>query len=300
MSIKNGDLKFEGVYTALITPFTKNREIDYEGLEKLIEFQIENNIDGIVPIDTTGETPALTEDEENDLIKFLVKKVNHRVPLIVGTGSNTTTSMLQYTQRAKNLGVDGALIVTPYYNKPNDSGLLEHFRLANDIGIPVIVYNIPGRTGRNIQTPLLQQIAKFSNIVGVKEASGDINQANEVIHKIKLEQNFTVFSGDDALTLPILSVGGDGVISVTSNIVPQKVKAMYDSFKNNQVDQAIEIHQELFDLTEAMFCEVNPVPVKYAMNLLGMPSGPTRRPLGELSDEHKKQVEAALKRLQLI
>jgi len=289
--------KFHGAFTALITPMKESGEVDYEGFRRLINFQIDEGIDGIVPLGTTGETPTLDEDEEDPLIKIAVETAGGKIPVVVGTGSNDTKHMVQYTERAKRLGADAALVVTPYYNKPNDDGLLRHFEAAASVGIPVIVYNIASRTGRNIPTPLMEKISRIPGIAGVKEASGDINQMGDVIREVAVPaitggRKFWVLSGDDAMTLPLMVLGGDGVISVISNIVPAKVKAMVSACINGDYEKARKIHFELLPLIKAAFLETNPVPVKRAAALIGLPSGPVRLPLGRLSPSN----EAVLKK----
>jgi 4-hydroxy-tetrahydrodipicolinate synthase len=295
-----------GAFTALISPMKENGDIDYEGFRELIEFQIREGIDGIVPLGTTGETPTLDEDEEERLIRIAVETVKGRVPLIIGTGSNDTRHMVSYTKRAKDLGADAALVVTPYYNKPNDSGLLRHFEAAAKVGIPVIVYNIASRTGKNIPTALLEKIARFPGIAGVKEASGDVNQMGEVIERIAAgrgapgegpEGPFAVLSGDDTLTLPLMALGGDGVISVISNLVPGKVKALTRAGLAGDFAEARKIHYQLLPLVRAAFIETNPVPIKAAMNLAGLPAGPARLPLGRLEPGNEGPLRAALEGL---
>jgi 4-hydroxy-tetrahydrodipicolinate synthase len=280
----------------------ENGEVDYDGFRRLLEFQMEEGIDGLLPLGTTGETPTLDEDEEERLIKIAVETVKGKVPLIIGTGSNDTRHMAVYTRRARDLGADAALVVTPYYNKPNDEGLLRHFEAAASEGIPVIVYNIASRTGRNIPTTLLEQIARIPGIVGVKEASGDINQMGDVIRNIKLPaeaagKDFAVLSGDDALTLPLISLGGDGVISVISNLVPGKIKALTRAGLAGDFAEARKIHYQLLPLVKAAFIETNPVPIKAAMNMAGLPAGTTRLPLGKLDPKNEAPLRAAVEGL---
>ncbi|MCL2042686.1 MAG: 4-hydroxy-tetrahydrodipicolinate synthase [Treponema sp.] len=289
--------KLRGAFTALITPMGESGEVDYEGFRRLIEFQISEGIDGIVPLGTTGETPTLDEDEEEKLIGVAIETVKGRVPVIVGTGSNDTKHMVMYTERAKRLGADAAMVVTPYYNKPNDDGLFRHFEAAAATGIPVLVYNIASRTGRNIQTPLLEKISRIPGIIGVKEASGDIGQMGDVIREIAIPRtaegrDFCVLSGDDALALPLAALGGDGVISVIANVVPAKVKALASAFLSGDFAGARQIHFELLPFVKAAFIETNPIPVKQAVSWLGLPAGPVRLPLGKLS----AASEAALKK----
>jgi 4-hydroxy-tetrahydrodipicolinate synthase len=256
-----------GAFTALITPMKDNGDIDFDGWRRLVQFQLENGIDGLVPIGTTGETPTLEEAEEERLLEIVMKETGGRVPVIAGSGSNSTKHAVIYTKRAKDFGADAALVVTPYYNKPNDEGLLRHFEAVAAVGIPVIVYNIASRTGRNIPTPVMEQLAKIPNIVGVKEASGDINQMADVINTIKRPGNnaFTVLSGDDALTLPLLALGGDGVISVISNLAPARVAALVKAGLAGDFETARSIHYELLPLVKAAFIETNPVPITRAL-----------------------------------
>jgi 4-hydroxy-tetrahydrodipicolinate synthase len=296
--------EFKGAYTALITPMKDNGDVDYEGFRRLIALQIEAGIDGLVPLGTTGETPTLDEDEEERLIKIAVEETGGRVPLIVGAGSNSTRHMTEYVKRAGDLGADAVLVVTPYYNKPNDSGLLRHFEAAASCGLPVIIYNIGSRTGRNIPAGLLEQIAGIPGIAGVKEASGDLGQMGDIIGNIAGPRRaagnpFWVLSGDDALTLPLLALGGDGLISVISNLIPKKVKALVRSCLEGNYEEARRLHYEMLPLMKDAFVEVNPVPIKAAMNLAGLPSGPVRLPLGPLSRESELKLFGTLERLGL-
>ncbi|MDR0709814.1 MAG: 4-hydroxy-tetrahydrodipicolinate synthase [Spirochaetaceae bacterium] len=294
--------EFKGAYTALITPMKDNGDVDYDGFRRLIGFQIEGGIDGLLPLGTTGETPTLDEDEEEKLIRIAVEETKGRVPLIIGAGSNSTRHMVIYTKRAKDLGADAALVVTPYYNKPNDSGVIKHFEAAAAIGIPVIIYNIASRTGRNIPTPLMERLARIPNIVGVKEASGDINQMGDVIRNIKLPaiqagRDFVVLSGDDALSLPLMSLGGDGVISVISNLIPGKVAALIRACSEGNFEAARKLHYELLPFVKAAFIETNPVPIKAAMTMAGLPAGPARLPLGPLSNTSEAALRKAVDEL---
>ena len=280
--------QFRGAFTALVTPMTESGEIDYEGFRRLIQFQITEGIDGIVPLGTTGENPTLDEAEEDKLIEIAVQEAKGKISVIIGAGSNDTKHMVAYVERAKKMGADAALVVTPYYNKPNDDGLLRHFEEAAKVGIPIIVYNIASRTGRNIPTPLMEKIAAIPGIAGVKESSGDITQMCDVISEIAMPHNdkgekFWVLSGDDAFTLPLISMGGDGVISVISNLLPAKVKALTKTAFEGNYEQARSIHYELLPFIKAVFVETNPVPIKQALSWAGLPAGPARLPLGKLS-----------------
>ena len=290
--------EFKGAYTALITPMKDNGDPDYDGFCSLINYQIDAGIDGILPLGTTGETPTLDDDEEEKLIKLAVKENAGRVSLIIGAGSNSTRHMEGYVKRARDLGADAAMVVTPYYNKPNDSGLLKHFELAAATGLPIIVYNIAGRTGRNIPASLMEKIAAIPGIAGVKEASGDIVQMTDIIERIArprkgTDNPFWVLSGDDAMTLPLIALGGDGLVSVIANIVPQKIKLLTDACLSGNFEEARKIHYELLPLMKNAFIETNPVQVKAAMNWMVLPSGPARLPLGPL----EKNSETILRKV---
>jgi len=290
---------FRGAYTALVTPMTDSGEIDYEGFRKLIQFQITEGIDGIVPLGTTGENPTLDEDEEDKLIEIAVKESAGKIKVIVGAGSNDTKHMVKYVERAKRFGADAALVVTPYYNKPNDSGMLRHFEAAAKPGIPIIVYNIASRTGKNIPTPLMKEIAKIPGIAGVKESSGDINQMGDVIREIAIprkdsQDKFWVLSGDDSMTLPLISMGGEGVISVVSNLLPAKVKNMTQAALDGNFEKARAIHYEILPFMKAAFIETNPVPIKQALVWAGLPAGPTRLPLGKLDPSNEAIIKKAM------
>ena len=292
-------MKFQGAFTALVTPMKEDGAVDYEGFRRLIDFQISEGIDGLVPLGTTGETSTLEEDEEERLIKIAVEEAKGRVPLIIGAGSNNTRDMVRYVKRAKDMGADAAMVVTPYYNKPNDDGLLSHFKAAGEIGIPIIVYNIASRTGLNIPTPLMKKIADIPNIAGVKESSGDLKQICEVIDSIAAPRKtggayFSAISGDDLFALPMMNLGGDGIVSVISNLVPARVKALAKACFDKNQEEARKIHFELFPLTKAAFVETNPAPIKLAMNWAGLPAGPCRLPMGKLSKASEEILRTAL------
>jgi 4-hydroxy-tetrahydrodipicolinate synthase len=279
---------FRGAFTALLTPMKDSGEVDYEGYRRLIEFQIAEGIDGILPLGTTGETPTLDEEEEEKLLKIAVETVKGRIPVMAGASSNDTTHTVRYTERAKRMGADAALVVTPYYNKPNDDGLIRHFEAAAAVGIPIIVYNIGSRTGRNIPTPLMEKLSRIPGIIGVKESSGDLGQMGDVIREIAIPRKaegkkFWVLSGDDAMTLPLMALGGEGVISVISNVVPAKVKALVSACLAGDFEKARAIHFELLPFVKVAFVETNPVPIKQAATWMGLPGGPVRLPLGKLA-----------------
>jgi 4-hydroxy-tetrahydrodipicolinate synthase len=288
---------FRGAFTALLTPMKDSGEVDYEAYRRLIEFQIAEGIDGILPLGTTGETPTLDEEEEEELLKIAVETVKGRIPVMAGASSNDTTHTVRYTERAKRMGADAALVVTPYYNKPNDDGLIRHFEAAAAVGIPIVVYNIGSRTGRNIPVPLMEKLSRIPGIIGVKESSGDLNQMGDVIREIAIPRraegkNFWVLSGDDAMTLPLMALGGEGVVSVISNVVPAKVKALVSACLAGDFEKARAIHFELLPFVKAAFVETNPVPIKQAATWMGLPGGPVRLPLGKLAPAS----EAALKK----
>jgi 4-hydroxy-tetrahydrodipicolinate synthase len=296
--------ELRGAFTALITPMNESGGVDYDAWKDLINFQIDQGIDGLVPLGTTGETPTLDEDEEEKLIKIAIKEAAGRVPVIIGAGSNSTKHMVLYVKRARDLGADAALVVTPYYNKPNDSGLLRHFEAAAAAALPIVIYNIAGRTGRNIPPALMEEISRIPGIAGIKEASGDINQMGDMIASVALPRRaegrpFYVLAGDDSCTLPLSSLGGDGVISVISNLVPAKVAALARAALSGDMAEARKLHYELLPLAKAAFIETNPVPIKQAMTWAGLPGGPARLPLGPLESKNQAPLKAAMKALGL-
>jgi len=290
---------FKGAIVAIITPFNENG-IDENNFKKLIHFQIESGINGIVPCGTTGESPTLTTNEHNRVVELCVKEVKGRVPVIAGTGSNSTAEAISLTKHAKKVGADAALIVTPYYNKPTQKGLYLHFKaIADSVDIPVILYNIEGRTGRNIETSTVAALAKdCKNIIGVKEASGSLAQAKDV--KKACGNDFIILSGDDALTLPILELGGHGVISVVANIVPKDVIGIINAFNNGDIESAKKMSENLRPLIDAMFIETNPIPVKKAAELLGFCSGALRLPLCDMEEKNLEKLKNALENYGLL
>ena len=290
----------KGTVTALVTPFNQDGSIDYPSLDGLIDFQIENKIDGILVCGTTGESPTLSSKEKTDIITHSVEYAAGRVPIIAGTGSNDTIESAKMTQIAKERGADAALIVTPYYNKPTQDGLFEHFRfIADSVDLPQIIYNVPGRTGTNILPETQLKIAEeCETIIATKEASGDIAQMAEIIHH--MPDGFVLMSGDDLLTVPIISIGGNGVISVVSNIMPAKFKKLTDLALEGKYDQAREIHYEMLDIMNMNFIESNPIPVKGALAAMGMIKEEYRMPMFPLKAKNKEIVRAALKKEGLI
>ena len=295
-------IRLRGAFTAMITPMKEDGSIDYDGYRKLLRFQMEEGIDGLVPLGTTGETPTLDEDEEQRIIDVVMEEVRAfekaksvKVPVVLGAGSNNTRDAVRYTERAKKAGADAALVVTPYYNKPSSEGIFRHFEAVSRVGIPILVYNIAGRTGKNIDTPTLSRIADLPNIAGVKEASGSISQMTDVIDTIKSKHpDFAVLSGDDAMTLPLIACGGDGVVSVVSNAAPALVSEMVRAALSGDYDAARKIHYRLLPFFKAAFVDGNPTSIKYAMRVKGLPSGSVRLPLVDVHDEAKKIIEEAL------
>lgn len=288
--------KLRGAFTALITPMNADESVDYEGFRRLVKFQLESGISGLVPLGTTGETPTLDETEEDKLIDIVMAEAKGKVPIILGAGSNSTKDAVKYVKRAKQKGADYALVVTPYYNKPTDEGIYRHFAACAEVGIPIIIYNIAGRTGKNISTALLERIATtLPNIAGVKESSGDLNQMMDVIQAMAAKRpDFTVLSGDDSLMLPLAGIGGDGVISVVSNLDPRRVTEMTLAALKGDFVKAGKLHYELLPVIRAAFIETNPVPIKAAMNMKGLPAGTLRLPMCPLSAENEPKVRAAL------
>ncbi len=288
----------EGVLPALITPFTKDNKIDSEGLEQNIEFLIENGVSGVVPCGTTGESATLSIKEHERVIEIAVEC--SKVPVVAGTGSNNTTEALELTGFAKDAGAAAALLITPYYNKPNDRGMLAHFKkIANGVDIPMILYNVPSRTGINLKPELVAELAKESNIIGIKEASGNLGQITQIIEMTQ-DEDFVVLSGDDALTLPIMALGGRGVISVVANVAPKLTVSMVEAFRNGDMEEAKKLNLALAPLIRAIFLETNPIPIKKAVELIGLPAGDLRLPLAPISEDNERKLKAALNDLHLI
>jgi len=284
---------FEGALTAMVTPFDKGGKVDDDGLRENVRFQIKKGIHGLVPVGTTGECATLSYEEHNHVVDVVVDAAKGKVPVLAGTGSNSTWEAIMLTKHAREVGADGALLVVPYYNKPTQAGLYQHFkRIAEEIDIPQVIYNIPSRTGLNMLPETMAKLAKLKNIVGVKEASGNLKQIARIIELAGKE--LSVISGDDSLTLEIMKLGGVGIISVASNLVPDKVAKMVDSFRFGDVKTAKRINEELAPLFRALFIETNPGPVKMAMNWMGMAAGGLRLPLVELEPENQEKLREVL------
>lgn len=282
---------FKGCFTAIVTPFRKG-ELDEENFRGLIQFQLEKGVDGIVPCGTTGESPTLSYEEHKRIIQITLEEVKGKVPVIAGTGSNSTREAEELTLYAKEAGADAALVITPYYNKPTQKGMEIHYKKLAEIGLPIIIYNVPSRTGVNIHPSTVGKLSKVKNIIGIKEASGSMDQISSIISCVDPE--FEVFSGDDSLTLPILSLGGVGVISVLSNLLPGEVTQMVRAWLEGDYQKAKELHYKLYPLFKAMFIETNPIPVKTAMAKLNMIPKEWRPPLSEMEKENEERLEKVM------
>lgn len=286
-------MMFKGAFTALITPF-KDGMVDEAGLKRLIEFQVKNSMDGIVPCGTTGESATLSYEEHERVIETAIEAAAGRILVIAGTGSNSTSETIMLTRHAENAGANAALLITPYYNKPTQQGLYEHYKkVAEETSLPLILYNVPGRTGVNMLPETVARLSEIKGIAGIKEATGDLKQVSDVLEFAG--KGFSVLSGDDFTTLPLLSIGGHGVISVTSNIVPRDVSAMVNGFLSGNIEKAKKLHYRLEPLNRAMFLETNPIPVKTAVSLMGMAEEEFRLPLVRMSAKNRARLKEALK-----
>ncbi len=289
----------KGAYVALVTPF-KNNDIDYTALENLLDFHLKNNTDGILFCGTTGESPSLAGDEKERLLRFGLKKINKQIPVMMGTGTNNLHHTISATVKAQEWGVDYALVIIPYYNKPTQNGLYLHFKaVSENTDIPIVIYNVPGRTGVNMSAETTLKLAhEFKNIIGIKEASGDLVQLSYIVKDAPA--GFAVMSGEDALNYPILCCGGSGVISVTANIVPAKIHDLVELISKGKIENARELHLELLELNQAMFIETNPIPVKESLHLIGMIERELRLPMCYLQDENLKKLKKVLIKYNLI
>lgn len=284
---------FKGSAVALVTPFTEDNKVNFDKLGELIEYHIENGTDAIVSCGTTGEATTMSDSEILATLEYTVKKVNGRIPIIAGTGSNNTMHSVELSQKAEEIGVDGLLIITPYYNKANKSGLKKHFlTIAESVKLPIILYNVPGRTNMNIPPALIAELAQVPNIVAVKEASGDLGQVAEIASLVP--DDFAIYSGNDDSIVPLLSVGGHGVISVLANVCPRETHDLVMKFLEGDVEGSRKIQLELDALIAALFIEVNPIPVKTAMNLLGFEVGNLRLPLDEMAPANLEVLKSEL------
>ena len=290
---------FRGAFVAIVTPFI-NGQVDEQGLVDLIEFHIENGTNGIVPCGTTGESATMSHEEHHRVVALTVKTVNGRVPVVAGSGSNSTSEAIDLTRHARDAGVDGVLMVSPYYNKPSQEGLYQHYKaVAEEVDVPIILYNVPSRTSSNILPQTVARLAQIDNIVGIKEATADLNQISEVIRLCP--DDFSVLSGDDFTSMPTVLIGGTGVISVTSNVAPRDMADMMEAALAGNVAKAKEMHFKLFPLFQAMFYDTNPVPAKKSLELMGkIKSGTPRLPLCSISDDNLVRLKTALSAYGLI
>ena len=297
-------MNFEGTYVAMVTPFTKEGKLDEEGFRSNINYLIDKGVNGLVGAGTTGESATMTHEEHHKVIEVLVDEVNGRVDAVAGTGSNATSEALSLTEFAYDAGADAALLITPYYNKPQQHALINHYgTIAGKCDIPLIAYNVPSRTGSNIEVDTAVELAKIDGVDAIKEASGSVDKVSDIYRALThegLEDDFNILSGEDSLTLPIMAVGGTGVISASANIDARRMVLMVDSILNDDYARALEIHYEMLELIRALFIESNPVPVKTAMGLMGLPSGPLRQPLCGMKEENLEVLKKALKDSDLI
>ena len=290
---------FKGSMVALVTPFDAQGRFEEEIYRQLVEFQIENGTDAIIPCGTTGESATLDYEEHERVIRVCIEQVNKRIPVIAGTGSNSTAEAIELSQHAKEMGADGVLLVSPYYNKPSQEGLYQHYKkIAECVALPQVLYNVPGRTGLNMEAQTTIRLAELANIVAIKEASGNVTQASEII--AAAADKIDVISGDDFLTLPLMACGATGVISVTANIAPKQVKAMVAAINAGNWSEAKRLHLQLLDLHQAMFIESNPVPVKTSLELMGKIAAHVRLPLVGLQPASLAKLTAVLKKQGLL
>jgi 4-hydroxy-tetrahydrodipicolinate synthase len=286
---------FEGSIVALVTPF-KNGEVDYERLRELVEYHIEQGTDGILPCGTTGESPTLSHEEHRNVVQYVVERVNRRLPVIAGAGSNSTEEALSLTRHAKEVGADAVLSITPYYNKPTQTGMVKHFtKIAEEVDIPMVLYNVPGRTGVNLLPETVAELSTVENIVAIKEASGNMSQICDIIFRCDI----TVLSGDDSMTFPLLAAGGTGVVSVAANVIPKDMAELVSSFKKD-IARSRELHYKYWRLFKDLFIETNPIPVKTAMEMMGLLDFEIRLPLCEMSEANKQKLRSTLSHCGLI
>lgn len=289
----------EGSIVALITPFHEDGSVNFEKLEELVEWHIANETDGILVLGTTGESSTMTHQEDDDVVKCVIAKADGRIPIIVGAGSNDSQTQLEKSVKYEKMGADGLLLISPYYNKANPRGLEEHFLLsANAVNIPIILYNIPGRTGVNIPVSVVEKLSKHPNIQGIKEASGNLSYAMDVAKL--LNDDFKMYSGNDDIIVPMLSIGSSGVISVLADVLPKETHHMVRSYLDGDVEAAKDLQLAYLDLIHKLFIEVNPIPVKEAMNLMGMNVGGYRLPLCEMDSKNQAQLKESLEKAGLL
>lgn len=297
-------MKLKGTIVAMITPFNSNDEVDQSGMRENINYLIDRGVEGILAAGTTGESATITHVEQRKMMDILVDEVNRRVKAVAGAGSNSSKESLSLVKYAESAGADAALVITPYYNKPQQHGLYEHYKmLTENTDIPIIVYNVPSRTGTDIHVETIGKVSQLDNIIGIKEANPDLDKVSQ-IHK-KLDElgnrdDFSIISGNDNLTLPMMSMGCTGVISVVANVDPERMSQMVRFASDGDYDNALKLHDELYDLMKVLFVESNPVPAKEALNMMGRPAGHVRMPLAPLNDGSKEQLKKVLTDLKLI
>ncbi|MBP2077710.1 4-hydroxy-tetrahydrodipicolinate synthase [Oceanobacillus polygoni] len=286
-------MNFGDVLTAMVTPFDNNGQIDFAQTSVLIDYLIDNGTDALVVVGTTGESPTLRTEEKIDLFKHVVKKVNNRVPVLAGTGSNNTAESIHLTKEAEACGVDGIMLVTPYYNKPDQRGMYAHFAaIAKETSLPIMLYNIPGRSVVNLTAETVINLSQIDNIVSMKEASGDLDQVAEIIENTA--DDFSVYSGDDGLTIPMLAIGADGIVSVASHVIGNEMRTMVRQFKNGQIQEAAALHRKLLPIMNGLFTAPSPSPVKAALQLKGIETGGVRLPLVPLTDAETSKLKLLL------
>ena len=286
-------MKFSGSYVAIVTPFNPDESVNFDKLKELVKWHLDEGTDGIVALGTTGESSTMSHEEDDDVARCVIETVNGRIPVICGAGSNSTQTQLEKSRKYHDMGADGLLLITPYYNKANDEGMYRHFAtVADTVDTPIILYNVPGRTGCSISPACCARLAKHPNVAGIKEASGNISYAAKIARL--LGDDFCMLSGNDDMIVPMMSLGATGVISVWANICPRQCHDLVAAYQAGDVAKAREIQLEYLDLINALFCEVNPIPVKEAMNQLGMGVGGYRLPLCEISDSGREHVARAL------
>ena len=291
-------MKLQGSYTALITPFNEDGSVNFKKLEEIIEFQIQGGTDGIVVLGTTGESSTMSHEEDEDVVRCALSAVSGRCALIAGSGSNSTETAIMKSVAYDKLGVDGLLLITPYYNKANQTGMVRHFTaVADRVGADIIVYNVPGRTGCSLSVKSVEELSRHPRIIGIKEASGDMSYVMNIAHLAG--DDFAIVSGNDDITVPIMAAGGTGVISVLANVCPSVTYKMTHAFLDGDIAAARKLQLEYLELIHALFMEVNPIPVKEAMNLMGMNVGPLRMPLCDMEPAHKEALDAILKKYRL-
>lgn len=292
-------MEIKGLFTAIITPFDKDGNLNEDGLRRNIDFQIENGVDGIVPVGTTGESATLSEKEHKRVVEISIDQVNNRALVLAGTGSNNTEEAIVYTKHAKDAGADAALMISPYYNKPTQEGIYQHYKkIAETVDIPIIMYTVPSRTMVNIEPETSKRLSEIPNIIGIKDATGNLNQVSKEIQLCG--ENFMVLSGDDSVNLPIIALGGVGAISVVSNVVPKMMSELIHKALNGKFEEAREMHYKLYPLSKILFIETNPAPAKFAMNTMGLAAGNPRLPLVPVSNKSKERIMDVLRELELI